>query len=80
MEVVKVVTHEIMRKLVKTEIAEKNIKQKLIAERCGYEQRVFSALINGHKSITPEDIIMFCTGMQIEPNTLFPEAAPTPAA
>ena len=61
-------TSEKMKSIVQNEMKRKGIKQKYIASICGYNEKTFSALLNGHKTITDEDIVKFCDGLGVTPN------------
>lgn len=60
-------TWEEMRIIVKKTINENGIKQKFLAEKCGYDEKTFSLLICGKKLITDTDIKKFCIGMDVSP-------------
>lgn len=61
-------TFEKMRSLVRERMKATGIKQKYIANACGYSEKAFSALLNGYKTITDDDVIKFCAGMNVTPN------------
>lgn len=46
------------------------LKQYIIAERCGYDAKTFSQLVNGRKPITENDIVKICRGLNVTPNDL----------
>lgn len=56
---------------VKRIVKRSELKQKVIAERCGYTEKQFSSVINGRKLITAEDIVKLCNGLGITPNELY---------
>lgn len=56
---------------IKKIIADKGLKQYIVAERCGYSGKRFSDLLNGRKRITEQDIFKLCNGLEIQPNELF---------
>ena len=61
-------TYEKMRLLVRERMESTGVKQKFIAHACGYGEKAFSALLNGYKTITDDDIVKFCAGMGVTPN------------
>lgn len=67
----------IIANTVKTIVKNSELKQRAIAERCGYTEKQFSSVINGRKLITAEDIVKLCNGLGITPNELcgFDESA-----
>ena len=66
-------TWERMRKIVQDRKRQNGQTQKFIAQKCGFDEKTFSQLINGHKTVTDTDIDKFCTGMLIVPNDIFSE-------
>ena len=63
--------HEVMRRIVKEICTETGTKQKYWAEKCGYNDKQFSVLINGYKKVEEEDIVKFCAGFDKRPDDLF---------
>jgi plasmid maintenance system antidote protein VapI len=49
---------------------ETGIKQGFLARKCGYDQKQFSSLINGHKTVTDNDILKFCKGFGVTPDSI----------
>lgn len=52
-------------------IEDKGLKKKSVAVKAGYSQQQFSNLINGRKTIKPEDIIKIAMALEVTPNDLF---------
>jgi hypothetical protein len=59
-------TWEKMRAVVKKRMSDEGIKQKFIAEKCGFDEKTFCLMIAGKKVITGADIEQFCYGMGIQ--------------
>lgn len=47
------------------------LKQGAIAERAGYNGKVFSNMMNGRKLITDEDVLRIANALETDVNTLF---------
>ena len=62
---------EKMNFIVKQRMVTTGVKQKFLAKECGYDEKTFSLLINGYKSIKDKDVINFCRGMNVDPNEVF---------
>jgi transcriptional regulator with XRE-family HTH domain len=62
---------ERMKILVKTEMNATGVKQGFIAERCGFSDSEFSAVLNGYRRARVDDIDKFCKGMHVSPNFIF---------
>lgn len=60
---------EIVRNL----INERGLKNSAVAERCGYKEQEFSAMLNGRKLIKVCDIAKLSAALGVEPNVFFPE-------
>jgi len=60
-----------MNTIVKDRKKNRGQLQKFLAEKCGYDEKTFSMLINGRKLVTDVDIDKFCRGMEVSPNDLF---------
>lgn len=56
---------------VKKIIKERGIKQKTIAEKAGYSEKCFSAMLCGRKVIDDSDILRICCALEVTPNALF---------
>ncbi len=56
---------------VKEIIAERGLKQYVVAEKCGYTTKRFSDLLNGRKTMTEKDILNLCQGLEVKPDELF---------
>lgn len=52
-------------------IEDKGLKKKSVAVKAGYSEQQFSNLINGRKTIKPEDIIKIAMALEVTPNDLF---------
>lgn len=52
-------------------IESKGLKKKSVAMRAGYTKQQFSNLINGRKTIKPEDIVKIAMALEVTPNDLF---------
>lgn len=52
-------------------IEDKGLKKKSVAIKAGYTKQQFSNLINGRKTIKPEDIIKIAMALEVTPNDLF---------
>ena len=62
---------EYMNRIVKKCRNENGQMQKFLADKCGYDEKTFSLLINGRKPILDVDIKKFFHGMGVTPNDLF---------
>ena len=56
---------------VKRILQEKGIKQKHVGEKAGYNEKTFSAMLNGRKIITDVDVLAIATVLNVTPNDLF---------
>ncbi len=52
-------------------IKEKCLSQGAIANKAGYDGKVFSNMLNGRKKVTDIDIIRISQALNVEPNELF---------
>lgn len=52
-------------------IHRQGVKQKVIAEKAGYPEKMFSNMLNGRKLITEVDILPICFALEVTPNELF---------
>lgn len=52
-------------------IAERGLKQKVVAEKAGYTERSFSDLLCGRKRIDTEDVIRIIKVLHVLPNDLY---------
>lgn len=52
-------------------IKKKGYKQKTIAERAGFSENEFSAMLNGRKSIKAEYVPLIAVSLGVTPNELF---------
>lgn len=59
-------THENIKNISKNT----GLKQYIIAQKCGYDPKSFSQIVNGRKPITENDIIKICKGLNVTPNDL----------
>lgn len=60
---------------IKKLIEMKGFKKKAIAEKMGYSENQFSALLNGRRKVSLEDIIQICNLLEVEPNDIINIAA-----
>lgn len=58
-------------KTVKFLIGKSGYKQKAIAEKAGYDEQTFSAMLNGRKVIRDIDIGPIANALGVTPNDLF---------
>jgi len=58
-------------KLVKHRCKTTGTKQKYWAAQCGFSEKDFSLLLNGHRKFMDKDIEKVCIGMKVSPNELF---------
>ena len=56
---------------VKAIIKEKGLLQRAVAEKAGYDQKVFNNMLNGRKIITDLDINPIANALGVDPNTIF---------
>lgn len=62
----------VVSKNIKRIISEGGLKQKVIAERCGYSEQEFSAMMCGRKKIyADENIPTIARALGVTPNDLF---------
>jgi transcriptional regulator with XRE-family HTH domain len=47
-------------------VRKSGFKQYAIAEKAGYEQKQFSAMLTGKKRIFPEDVERICAALKVE--------------
>lgn len=52
-------------------IRDKGIKQYVIAKKAGYNEKTFSAMLNGRKLIKACDIPPIANALEVTPNELF---------
>lgn len=52
-------------------IQEKGYKQYIIAEKAGFKDKEFSALLNGRKTFKAEYVNPICYALGVTPNVLF---------
>lgn len=53
------------------------IKQKALANRAGYDEKAFSNMLNGRRTIKAVDILKIANALSVEPNELFKVNAST---
>ncbi len=58
-------------------IKDKGVKQKFVADRTGYTEAQFSAMITGRKLIKSCDIIAIANALGVTPNELFRREEPS---
>lgn len=56
---------------VKKLIKKSGLKQYAVAERAGYDNRTFNAMLNGHRIIKAEEIPSIAKALGVTPNELF---------
>lgn len=56
---------------VKKIITQKGFKQNVVAKRAGYNEKMFSNMLNGRKKITDNDIPPIAIALGVTPNDLF---------
>lgn len=56
---------------VRTIIADKGLKQKKVAEIAGYDNQVFSNMLNGRKAINSDDVWNISQALGVTPNDLY---------
>ena len=56
---------------IKTILDKKGYKQKAIAARAGYDEKVFSAMLRGRKCIYDYDVAILAKALEVSPNELF---------
>lgn len=61
----------VVGKNIKRIIKERELKQKYIAEKCGYSPNKFSNMVNGYVSIKDVDIIKIKKVLNVDYNDLF---------
>ncbi|MDQ7095985.1 helix-turn-helix transcriptional regulator [Desulfosporosinus sp. PR] len=49
-------------------IKSKGLKQGFIAQQAGYKKNEFSAMMNGYKKITVEDMERICLALEVSPS------------
>lgn len=49
-------------------LKEQGIKQKVVAEKAGFSEQQFSAMMNGNRKILGDDIAVICRVLGKEPN------------
>lgn len=52
-------------------ISEKGMKKRAVAERAGFSESQFSALLNNRKVIKDSDVIAIANALSVTPNDLF---------
>ncbi len=52
-------------------MANKKMKQSLVAQAAGYDPKTFNAMLRKRKVIKPEDILRICKALEVSPNDLF---------
>ena len=52
-------------------IAEKGLKNKAVAQRAGFSEKQFSALMNGRRTIKDVDVVAIANALDVTPNELF---------
>lgn len=65
----KSVVSENIKRIIKSEC----LKQGAIAEKAGYDGKVFSNMLNGRKIITDVDVLRISKALDVTPNELFKE-------
>lgn len=56
---------------VKRIIKERGLKQRFISEKAGYNEKIFSSMLNKRKKITDVDVLAIANALEVEPNALF---------
>lgn len=65
---------------IKSIIKQKCMIQKRVAEKAGYDPKIFNAMLNGRKIIKAEDILFIAKALDVTPNELYGiEAVDKPA-
>ncbi len=54
-------------------MADKKMKQSLVARAAGYDPKTFNAMLRKRKIITADDIPRICKALEITPNELWME-------
>lgn len=52
-------------------IIERGLKQKAVAKNAGYDEKQFSNMLNGRKTITDVDVFRLSVALGVTPNELF---------
>ncbi len=52
-------------------ISERGLKQKVVAEKAGYSERLFSDMLCGRKKIETGDVIKISKTLNVTPNELY---------
>lgn len=52
-------------------IADKGLKHKAVAERAGFTDKQFSALMNNRRIIKDMDVVAIANALEVTPNDLF---------
>lgn len=50
---------------IKSIIENRGLKQKVIAEKCGYTEQAFSALMNGRKRLSLDDAVIISSALGV---------------
>lgn len=56
--------------LIKKRIEQLGLVQKFVANKAGYSQNTFNAMVNGKRKISTEDLMRICEALDTDPNTL----------
>lgn len=56
-------------------IASKGLKRKAVAERAGFSEKQFSALLNNRRIIKDLDVVAIANALDVTPNDLFGSGA-----
>lgn len=62
---------QIVAENIKRIVRLKGFKQKSVAERAGFNEKVFSDMLNGRKCIKAEHIPLIAVALGVTPNDLF---------
>ena len=60
-----------LQKNIKQLLKQRGLKQKYIAQKAGYSEKDFSAMINGRKNIYDDDVLIISKAFGLTPNDLF---------
>ncbi|UNI72456.1 MAG: Cro/C1-type HTH DNA-binding domain protein [Chaetfec virus UA24_244] len=52
-------------------MANKKMKQSLVARAAGYDPKTFNAMLRKRKAIKSDDILHICKALEVTPNVLF---------
>jgi len=57
-----------IQKRIKNYVKNTGLKQRIIAERAGYTEKQFSAMMTGRKRITAVDVEWICSALDVSPS------------